>query len=253
MPRTWKYREGDVVVINDTCDEKDLVGKIGTVNEPIQQVTYDYRIIIDGVVTKVMESEIDRLYFKPKQKVKYKNNDEIVEVTKLDYPNKQVGIMFSDGAFAVVGLLDIEKTENLDQRKSWDEYFMDIAETVSTRATCNRLHVGCVIVKDKRIISTGYNGSVSGKEQCDEVDHLYNDQNRCIRTIHAEQNSLLFANRDELKGATAYITHYPCENCAKLLVQSGIKRVVYKHTYENKFSKYFLDMIETIQLEECDE
>jgi dCMP deaminase len=127
---------------------------------------------------------------------------------------------------------------------------MDIAETVSSRATCDRLHVGCVIVKNKKIISTGYNGSVSSHEQCDEVGHLYNNQGRCVRTIHAEQNAILYANRHELIGATVYVTHYPCENCAKLLVQSGIKKVVYKHPYENVDSNYFLDMIEAVHLQE---
>ena len=133
-------------------------------------------------------------------------------------------------------------------RKSWDEYFISIAESVATRSTCDRLHVGCVITKDRRIISTGYNGSVHGQEHCDDVGHLYNDEGRCVRTIHAEQNALLFANREELKGATLYCTHYPCENCSKLIAQSGVSRVVYKHPYDNKISSYFLGMIETVQL-----
>jgi dCMP deaminase len=133
-------------------------------------------------------------------------------------------------------------------RQGFDEYFMDIAEIVSSRATCNRLHVGCVIVKNKRIVSTGYNGSPSGESHCDEIGDLYNDQNRCVRTIHSEQNAILFANRHDLQGATAYVTHQPCENCAKLLVQSGIKRVVFKNKYTNTYSDYFLNMIEVVHL-----
>jgi len=129
-------------------------------------------------------------------------------------------------------------------RKSWDEYYLDIADKVATRSTCDRLSVGCVIVKNNRIISTGYNGSVSGKEHCDDVGHLYNDEGRCIRTIHAEQNALLFAEREELKDATVYVSHQPCENCAKLLVQAGVSKVVFEYEYKNTDSDFFLDMIE---------
>lgn len=129
-------------------------------------------------------------------------------------------------------------------RKSWDKYYLDIADKVATRSTCDRLSVGCVIVKNNRIISTGYNGSISDKEHCDDVGHLYNDEGRCIRTIHAEQNALLFAEREELKDATVYVSHQPCENCAKLLVQAGVSKVVFKHEYKNTDSAFFLDMIE---------
>lgn len=126
---------------------------------------------------------------------------------------------------------------------------MDIAETVSTRATCDRLHVGCVIVKDKKILSTGYNGSISGQPHCDEIGHLYNDQGRCVRTVHAEQNAILYAQREDLKGSTVYVTHQPCENCAKLLVQSGVERIIYKEKYSNIYSRFFLDRVENIHLE----
>ena len=136
----------------------------------------------------------------------------------------------------------------MSKRKSFDRYFMDIAEMTATRSTCDRLSVGCVIVKDRRIVSTGYNGSVSGTDHCDDVGHLYNNQGRCVRTIHAEQNAILFAERDELKGATVYCTHKPCENCSKLLVQAGVKRIVYKHDYKNKEAEYFLKMVELEQL-----
>lgn len=125
-------------------------------------------------------------------------------------------------------------------RKDWDTYFLDIAETVSKRSTCDRLHVGCVIVKDKHIVSTGYNGSIKGHDHCDDVGHLLNEENRCIRTIHAEQNAIIFADRDELDGATAYVTHEPCETCTKLLIQSGIKRIVFRHTYKNKNNFHFI-------------
>lgn len=124
-------------------------------------------------------------------------------------------------------------------RKSWDSYFLDMAKTASERATCDRAKVGCVIVNNKRVISTGYNGSVQGTPHCDEVGHLLNDEGRCIRTIHAEQNALLQADRQYLMGATAYVTHEPCEICTKLLVQAGITRVVFLRRYENKYNSKF--------------
>jgi dCMP deaminase len=132
------------------------------------------------------------------------------------------------------------------KRKSWDEYFLEVAEVVSTRSTCNRLKVGCVIVKDNRIVSTGYNGSVHGLPHCHDVGCLTNEQGRCIRTIHAEENAILHARRDELIGATAYVTHEPCENCTKRLVQAGIKRVVFLNPYKNKYNKEFNNGIEWV-------
>jgi dCMP deaminase len=135
------------------------------------------------------------------------------------------------------------------QRKDWDSYFLDIAEQVATRSTCNRLQVGCVIVNDKRIVSTGYNGSIHGHEHCTDVGCLLNEQGRCIRTIHAEVNAILHARRDELQGATAYVTHSPCENCTKLLAQAGIKRVVFKNPYSNKYNHYFVKDMEWICFE----
>lgn len=111
-------------------------------------------------------------------------------------------------------------------RKSWDDYFLDLANLVSTRSTCDRLHVGAVIVKDKNIIATGYNGSPAGMPHCDEVGHEL-EGGSCVRTIHAEQNALLQAAKHghSVEGANLYITHSPCYTCAKLIVTSGIKRV----------------------------
>jgi dCMP deaminase len=125
-------------------------------------------------------------------------------------------------------------------RKDWDSYFLDIAEKVAERSTCDRLNVGCVIVKDKLVVSTGYNGSIRGQDHCSEVGHLYNDAGRCIRTIHAEQNAIIFASRDELQGSTAYVTHEPCETCTKLLLQAGIVRIVFKHPYKNSTNHHFI-------------
>lgn len=133
-------------------------------------------------------------------------------------------------------------------RKNWDDYFLDIAEVVATRATCTRLHVGCVIVKDKHIVSTGFNGSIHGHEHCEEVGCLLNDEGRCIRTLHAEENAVLHADRYLLKGATAYITHESCEKCAKTLAQSGIARIVFRNPYKNKWNEHFLKDIEVVHV-----
>lgn len=115
-------------------------------------------------------------------------------------------------------------------RKSWDEYFMDIAFVVAERSTCDRLHVGAVLVKNKRIKATGYNGSPSGLPHCDEVGCLVVD-NHCVRTIHAEENCLMEADPKDKEGATLYVTHAPCPECQKRIISNGIVRVVYANEY----------------------
>jgi dCMP deaminase len=134
-------------------------------------------------------------------------------------------------------------------RKSWDEYFMSIAVMVAERSTCNKLHVGCVLVKDNRIISTGYNGSIRGHDHCADVGCLLNDEGRCIRTVHAEQNVVLLALAST-EGATAYVTHEPCETCTKLLNQAGVKRVVFANAYKNTRNQEFIDGMTFEQLRE---
>ena len=116
-------------------------------------------------------------------------------------------------------------------RESWDDYFMGIAMQVSSRSTCPRASVGAVIIQDNRIIGTGYNGSVAGHPHCTDVG-CYIVGNHCVRTIHAEVNALLTAlERGRVDGATVYCTHYPCIQCSKLLVQAGIRRIVYGNDY----------------------
>lgn len=114
------------------------------------------------------------------------------------------------------------------QRPSWDEYFLSIAREVATRSTCERRHVGAVIVRDKRILTTGYNGSPPGQKHCTEVGCLLED-GRCIRTLHAEQNAIAQAalHGVHTKGATIYTTCRPCHVCARMIVGSGIVRVVF--------------------------
>jgi dCMP deaminase len=103
---------------------------------------------------------------------------------------------------------------------------------VGERSTCDRAHVGCVLVLDKRILTTGYNGSPAGQPHCDEVGHLLVD-GHCVRTIHAETNAIIQAalHGVSTKGATCYVTHYPCINCAKALINAGITRLVYETAY----------------------
>lgn len=121
----------------------------------------------------------------------------------------------------------------MSNRKSWKEYFMEITALVASRSTCDRAWVGCLLVNDdNRIISSGYNGSVSGNAHCDDVGHTMRD-GHCIATIHAEINALLYCAKEgiSVKNSTAYITHFPCLNCTKALIQAGIKQIYYKDDY----------------------
>lgn len=127
------------------------------------------------------------------------------------------------------------------QRPSWDKYFMEIAKLVGTRSTCDRGRVGCVIVKNKRIISTGYAGSPTGLPHCDDIGHeihtvIHPDGTQtqhCIRTTHAEQNAICQAARFgvALEGSTLYCKMTPCYACAKMIINAGIKRVVCEQDY----------------------
>jgi dCMP deaminase len=118
-----------------------------------------------------------------------------------------------------------------ETRIPWDEYFMSTACLISRRSSCNKLHVGCVLVKDKRIIATGYNGHIPGQNHVSIVEDGHE-----LATIHAEQNAICdCASRGiHTKDATAYITHYPCIYCFKFLVAAGIKEIVYKDDYKNQ-------------------
>ncbi|MBS4538334.1 cytidine/deoxycytidylate deaminase family protein [Clostridium sp. D2Q-11] len=116
-------------------------------------------------------------------------------------------------------------------RKDWDTYFMDIAFQVAERSTCPRLHVGAVIVNDKRIKGTGYNGSPAKLPHCED-EGCYMHDSHCKRTIHAEMNCLLETTPNERKDATIYVTHQPCPECQKLIITSGITRVVYSKAYQ---------------------
>ena len=120
-------------------------------------------------------------------------------------------------------------------RASWDEYFMKIAEDVATRATCDRKHVGAVIVRDKCILTTGYNGSIRGLGHCDEEGHMMED-GHCVRTIHAEANAIVQAARNgvRIEGGTIYVTASPCFGCFKMIANSGLKRIVFGEFYRDE-------------------
>lgn len=123
----------------------------------------------------------------------------------------------------------------MSRRKQWDNYFMDIAEAASSRSTCDRLHVGAVIVRNKTLISTGYNGSISGLPHCDEADHII-ENGHCTRTVHAEANAIVQAakNGSSTDGCTMYVTASPCWECFKLIANSGIKRIVFGKFYRDE-------------------
>jgi len=121
------------------------------------------------------------------------------------------------------------------KRASWDEYFMAIAREVATRSTCDRKHVGAVIVRDKMILTTGYNGSIRGLGHCDDEGHLMED-GHCVRTVHAEANAIVQAacNGVRLDGGDIYVTASPCFGCFKLIANAGLKRIVFGEFYRDK-------------------
>ena len=135
-------------------------------------------------------------------------------------------------------------------RPSWDEYFMGIARQVATRSTCLRRHVGAVIVRDKRILSTGYNGAPSGLPHCEVVGCLRErlgipsgERQEICRGLHAEQNAIIQAalHGVSVEGADIYVTHQPCITCAKMIINAGIVRVVCAHTYPDELARSMLD------------
>lgn len=128
-----------------------------------------------------------------------------------------------------------EKTENaVPNRIPWDDYFMGIAREVSLRGTCGRKQVGAVLVRDRTILSTGYNGSPRGQPHCvEEGVGCEMDNGHCVRTVHAEANAIAQAARNGVSsvGSTLYTTASPCYLCAKLIVNAGVVRVVYDREY----------------------
>lgn len=137
----------------------------------------------------------------------------------------------------------------MSDRLTWDQYFMTITQQVAERSTCNRAKVGAVIVRDRNILATGYNGAPAGMPHCTEAGCLIYEsktpygevEQNCFRTIHAEINAIAQAakNGSNIKDSSIYVTHTPCIHCIKVLVNTGIKRVYYE-------SPYKLDTLEEI-------
>ena len=121
------------------------------------------------------------------------------------------------------------------KRVEWHDYFMSIAEQVATRSTCDRKNVGAVIVRDKVILSTGYNGSLRGAPHCDDVGHDM-ENGHCVRTMHAEANAVAQAAKNgvNINHSEIYVTASPCLNCFKLVANSGIGTIYYKEFYRDE-------------------
>jgi dCMP deaminase len=127
-----------------------------------------------------------------------------------------------------------------EARVSWNEYFMKIAEQVATRSTCDRKHIGALIVRDKTILSSGYNGSLRGAPHCDDVGHDM-ENGHCVRTVHAEANAVAQAAKNGVRidEAEMYVTASPCLTCFKLVANCGIQTVYYKEFYrDERISEY---------------
>ncbi|WAA10357.1 ComE operon protein 2 [Fervidibacillus albus] len=129
------------------------------------------------------------------------------------------------------------------ERITWDQYFMAQSFLLSLRSTCNRLSVGATIVRDKRIIAGGYNGSIAGGDHCLDKG-CYLVDNHCVRTIHAEMNALLQCAKFGVstEGAEIYVTHFPCTQCTKAIIQAGIQTIYYAEDYKN--DPFALELLE---------
>ena len=150
----------------------------------------------------------------------------------------------------------------MDKRPTVDEYFMEIAEVVAKRSTCLRNHVGAVIVRDKRILSTGYNGAPRNLEHCLDIGCMREQQNiasgtrhEMCRAVHAEQNAIIQSalHGVSIEDATLYCTHQPCILCAKMMINSKIKRVVFANNYPDTEALRFFESagveVKSFQLE----
>ncbi len=138
-----------------------------------------------------------------------------------------------------------------DQRLGWDEYFMQMAELTAKRSTCLRRQVGAVIVKDRHIIATGYNGAPRGLKHCEEKGGCLRQQlgvpsgqrHELCRALHAEQNAIIQAATlgQSIEDGTIYVTHQPCVICAKMIINAGIKRIVVREAYPDEMATEILD------------
>lgn len=155
--------------------------------------------------------------------------------------------------YAQLEYLTLGKPEDGFPRPSYDEMYMSIAQIVALRSTCLRGKIGAVITKDTRIVSIGYNGAPAKLAQCDEHGCIKDtERGGCIRTIHAEQNAIAYAARVgiPLEGSTLYVTMSPCIDCAKLIIATGIKKVLYYEEYRKGYAIDYLKVsgIELVHL-----
>jgi dCMP deaminase len=136
------------------------------------------------------------------------------------------------------------------ERPSWDDYFMTITKVVATRSTCLRRHVGAILVKDKRILATGYNGAPAGLRHCGEVGCLRQDasipsgtRHELCRGLHAEQNAIIQAANHgiSIRGSTLYCTNKPCVICSKMIINAGISQVYYEEGYDDPLADQMLE------------
>lgn len=139
------------------------------------------------------------------------------------------------------------------ERISWDQYFMAQSQLLALRSTCTRLEVGATIVRDKRIIAGGYNGSIAGGDHCIDSG-CYVIDNHCVRTVHAEMNALLQCAKFGVQtgGAELYVTHFPCLQCCKAIIQAGIKAVYYAADYKNHPYAIELFKMANVQVEQVE-
>ena len=143
------------------------------------------------------------------------------------------------------------KETGLDQRPSWDAYFMEICRVVARRSTCLRRQVGAILVSERRILATGYNGAPRGLEHCADLGGCYREQMRVpsgerqelCRALHAEQNAVIQAaiHGVKLENVTAYCTTMPCVTCAKMLINADVRRIVYEAVYPDELSRLMLE------------
>lgn len=135
----------------------------------------------------------------------------------------------------------------MTNRIPWDQYFMSQSLLISMRSSCSRLTVGATIVRDQRVISAGYNGSVSGDVHCSDIGCKVVD-GHCVRTVHAEVNAILQCAKFGVptEGADLYVTHFPCLQCSKVIIQAGIKHLYFLNDYKN--DDYAIELLEHAQI-----
>lgn len=148
----------------------------------------------------------------------------------------------------------VKSTKPATKRESWEQYFMKLAKNAARRSTCDRANVGAVLVnRENRVVATGYNGSVGRKTpHCSEVGHAMRDDH-CIATLHAELNCISYCAKEGIpvKDCVIYVTHFPCLNCTKAIIQSGITKIYYEEGYRmDDFAVYLLNTnnIEFVQV-----